>query len=42
LGGRDGQHGKIRKAVAEHLHRLHLRTGLVVHLAALDGTGKAY
>lgn len=38
LGGQDGPHGEIRQAAAERLHRLHLRTGLVVHLAALQGT----
>ncbi len=42
LGGRDGLHGEIRKAAAEHLHQLHLRTGLVVHLAALEGTDEVY
>jgi len=42
LGGQDGLHGEIRKAAAEHLHQLHLRTGLVVHLAALEGTDEVY
>ncbi|OBH15156.1 hypothetical protein A5710_04440 [Mycolicibacter sinensis] len=42
LGGQDGLHGEIRKAAAEHLHQLHLRTGLVVHLAALEGSDEVY
>lgn len=42
LGGQDGLHGEIRKAASEHLHQLHLRTGLVVHLAALEGTDEVY
>jgi len=36
LGGQDGGHGEIRQAAAPHLHELHLRTGMVVHLAVLD------
>lgn len=42
MGGQDGLHGEIRKAAAEHLHQLHLRTGLVVHLAALQGPNELY
>lgn len=42
LGGQDGLHGEIRRATAEHLHRLHLRTGLVVHLAALQGPDEVF
>lgn len=42
LCGQDGLHGEIRKAAAEQLHQLHLRTGLVVHLAALEGTDEVY
>ncbi|MEO6794787.1 MAG: IclR family transcriptional regulator [Mycobacterium sp.] len=42
LGGKDSLHGEIRKAAAEYLHQLHLRTGLVVHLAALEGTDEVY
>lgn len=42
LGGQEGLHGEIRKAAAEHLHQLHLRTGLVVHLAVLEGTDEIY
>ncbi|MBS9534438.1 IclR family transcriptional regulator [Mycobacterium sp. M1] len=42
LGGQDGLHGAIRKAAAEQLHQLHLRTGLVVHLAALEGGDEVY
>ncbi|WP_405393797.1 IclR family transcriptional regulator [Microbispora hainanensis] len=37
LGGRDGGHGEIREAAAPLLHRLQIRTGMVVHLAVLDG-----
>lgn len=37
LGGRDGSHGEIREAAAPLLHNLQLRTGMVVHLAVLDG-----
>lgn len=37
LGGRDGGHGKIREAVAPLLHELQVTTGLVAHLAVLDG-----
>ncbi|MFI6712276.1 IclR family transcriptional regulator [Nonomuraea sp. NPDC050478] len=36
LGG-DGGHGRIREAAAPLLHELQLSTGLVVHLAVLDG-----
>jgi DNA-binding IclR family transcriptional regulator len=42
LGGQDGPQGEIRQAAAEHLHRLHLRTGLVVHLAALQGPEEVF
>jgi DNA-binding IclR family transcriptional regulator len=42
LGGYDGLHGEIRQAAAEHLHELHLRTGMVVHLAALDGPDEVF
>ena len=37
LGGGDNGHGQVRQAAAEHLHELHLRTGMVIHLAVLDG-----
>ena len=37
LGGADGTHGEIRAAAASRLHALQLRTGMVVHLAVLDG-----
>lgn len=33
----DSDHGHIRQAAAEHLRQLHLRTGMVIHLAVLDG-----
>ncbi|GAA3158895.1 IclR family transcriptional regulator [Planomonospora alba] len=42
LGGRDGGHGEIREAAAPFLHDLQLRTGLVVHLAVLDGAEVYY
>ncbi|MFC4059127.1 IclR family transcriptional regulator [Planomonospora corallina] len=42
LGGRDGGHGEIREAAAPLLHDLQLRTGLVVHLAVLDGAEVYY
>ncbi|WP_230420826.1 IclR family transcriptional regulator [Actinomadura soli] len=37
LGGQDGGHGKIREAAAPLLHGLQVTTGLVAHLAVLDG-----
>lgn len=42
LGSQDGLLGEIRQAASEHLHRLHLRTGLVVHLAALQGRDEVF
>ncbi|WP_067868109.1 IclR family transcriptional regulator [Nocardia vermiculata] len=42
LGGYDGTHGEIRAAAAEHLHELQLRTGMVVHLAALEGADEIF
>jgi len=42
LGGQDGAHGEIRTAAAEALHELHLRTGMVVHLAVLQGSVEVY
>ncbi|GAB3136397.1 IclR family transcriptional regulator [Microbispora hainanensis] len=42
LGGRDGGHGEIREAAAPLLHRLQIRTGMVVHLAVLDGAEVFY
>lgn len=42
LGGRDGGHGKIREAAAPLLHELQVTTGLVVHLAVLDGADIFY
>ncbi len=42
LGGQDGAHGEIRQAAAPHLHELHLRTGMVVHLAVLDGAHEMF
>ncbi|MFE9972228.1 IclR family transcriptional regulator [Streptomyces hirsutus] len=42
LGGGDGTHGRIREAAAARLHHLQIRTGLVVHLAVLDGAEVYY
>jgi DNA-binding IclR family transcriptional regulator len=42
MGGQGGLHGVIRQTAAEHLHRLHLGTGLVVHLAALHGRDEVF
>ena len=37
LGGGDNGHAQIRAAAAPLLHELHMQTGMVVHLAVLDG-----
>ena len=42
LGGEGGAHGEIRQAAAPHLHDLHLRTGMVVHLAVIDGAHELF
>lgn len=42
LGGRDSGHGEIRAAAAPLLHHLQMKTGLVVHLAVLDGADVFY
>lgn len=42
LGGRDGGFEEIRVAAAPKLHELQIRTGMVVHLAVLDGTDVYY
>ncbi|MFB6988189.1 IclR family transcriptional regulator [Streptomyces sp. NPDC056297] len=42
LGGGDGVHGRIREAAAARLHHLQIRTGMVVHLAVLDGAEVYY
>lgn len=42
LGGQDGSRGEIREAAAPLLHELHLRTGMVVHLAVLEGAEIVY
>ncbi|MFC8415371.1 MULTISPECIES: IclR family transcriptional regulator [Streptomyces] len=42
FGGGDGVHSRIREAAAARLHQLQLRTGLVVHLAVLDGAEVYY
>ncbi|MFD8566844.1 IclR family transcriptional regulator [Streptomyces sp. NPDC059639] len=42
LGGGDGAQSRVREAAAPHLHRLQIRTGLVVHLAVLDGADIHY
>ncbi|GAA0941401.1 IclR family transcriptional regulator [Actinocorallia libanotica] len=38
LGGQDRGHGKLREAAAPLLHELQITTGLVAHLAVLDGS----
>lgn len=42
FGRGDGSHGQIREAAAPLLHSLQLRTGMVVHLAVLDGVDVFY
>ncbi len=42
FGRADGSHGQIREAAAPLLHNLQLRTGMVVHLAVLDGVDVFY
>lgn len=42
FGGGDGSHSRIREAAAARLHHLQIRTGLVVHLAVLDGAEVYY
>lgn len=42
LGGRDGGFEEIRVAAAPLLHGLQMRTGMVVHLAVLDGADVYY
>jgi DNA-binding IclR family transcriptional regulator len=42
LGGGGHEHARLRTAAAERLHDLHLRTGMVVHLAVLDGAEVVY
>ncbi|MDI3388522.1 IclR family transcriptional regulator [Streptomyces sp. B-S-A8] len=42
LGGGDGSQGRIREAAATRLHHLQMRTGMVVHLAVLDGAEVHY
>lgn len=42
LGGRDGGFEEIRVAAAPLLHDLQIRTGMVVHLAILDGADVYY
>lgn len=42
LGGGNNGHGEIREAAAGRLHELQLRTGMVVHLAVLDGAQVHY
>jgi DNA-binding IclR family transcriptional regulator len=42
LGGRDNGHGEIRGAAAPLLHELQIKTGMVVHLAILDGAQVHY
>lgn len=42
LGGGDGSQSRIREAAAARLHQLQMRTGMVVHLAVLDGAEVHY
>lgn len=42
LGGHGGGYEEIRGAAAQLLHELHVKTGLVVHLAVLDGPDVYY
>lgn len=42
LGGGDGAHSELREAAAPHLHELLVETGMVVHLAVLDGSQVRY
>lgn len=42
LGGGDGAYSRIREAAASRLHHLQIKTGLVVHLAVLDGAEVHY
>lgn len=42
LGGRGGGHGDVREAAAARLHDLQVRTGMVAHLAVLDGAEVFY
>lgn len=42
LGGSAGGHLELREAAAGALHELQMRTGLVVHLAVLDGAEVRY
>lgn len=42
LGGGDSGHGDLRHAAAPILHALSLRTGLVAHLAILEGKDVVY
>lgn len=42
LSGGDRGHGQLRAAAAPLLHELQMRTGLVVHLAVLEGSEVGY
>ena len=42
LGGGDNGHSQVRAAAAPLLHELHMQTGMVVHLAVLDGAESVY
>ncbi|MEV6162196.1 IclR family transcriptional regulator [Streptomyces sp. NPDC052052] len=42
FGGGDGAHGRIRESAAARLHQLQIKTGMVVHLAVLDGPDVYY
>ena len=42
FGGQDGTHGEIRAVAASALQELQLHTGLIAHLAVLDGPDVLY
>nr|WP_217168602.1 IclR family transcriptional regulator [Streptomyces sp. AC512_CC834] len=42
FGGGDGARSRVREAAAGRLHQLQIQTGLVVHLAVLDGAEVYY
>ncbi|MDG3012869.1 helix-turn-helix domain-containing protein [Rhodococcus sp. D2-41] len=42
LGGDGGLQSEIRRAAAQHLHELQLRTGMAVHLAVPEGSEEVY
>lgn len=42
LGGGSGEHGDLRAVASPYLHELLVRTGAVIHLGVLDGSGVHY